>query len=233
MRILIIEHHDTPSLGVVGETLKSEGADTQVVWGEDGEPIPDSPDGYGGMVVLGGAMHALDDERCPYFPKLVSLIRDFTDQDRPVMGICLGAQLIARAFDGCARLDGPFEFGFHPVTPTDAGRTDPVVGHMSETQHLFQWHTDHYDLPPGAVKIASGEDYENQAYRIGRATYATQFHFEVTVPIVEGWLSHHLNDMEDKAPGYQEWLPRQFDEHMENSRSFCRQMTQQWLQLCK
>jgi len=233
LRILVIEHHDTPSLGVLGEALIAEKVETHVVWGEDGGPIPDRPDEFDGMVVLGGAMNALDDERCPYFPKLVTLIRGFTDQERPVMGICLGAQLIARTFGGQPHLDGPFEFGFHPVTLTDEGRADPVFGHMPDTLNLFQWHTDHYDLPPDTVKIVSGADYENQAYRIGRATYGTQFHFEVSVPIVEGWLSHHLTGMENRVPGYREWLPRQFEAHMENSKAFCREVTRRWLGLCR
>ena len=231
MRILVIEHHDSPSLGVLGETLDAENAETHILWGEDGDPMPDSPDGYDGMVVLGGAMNALDDARCSYFPKLVSLIRDFTDQDRPVLGICLGAQLIARAFDGRAILDGPLEFGFHPINLTPEGKADPVIGHKPDHLDLFEWHTDHYDLPLAAVKIAGGKDYANQAYRIGRATYGMQFHFEVTAPLVESWISHHM--MEEKAPGYTEWLPRQFDEHMEASMTFCRGLTRRWLALCR
>ena len=177
MRILAIEHHDAPSLGIVGETLNAEGANIRTLWGEHGDAMPDSPRGYDGMVVLGGAMNALDDECCPYFPELLSLIREFTNQDRPVMGICLGAQLIARAFSGRAHLNGSFEFGFHPIDLTEEGKVDPVMAHMADHMNLFHWHTDHYDLPSGAVKLASGRNYPNQAYRIGRATYGMQFHF--------------------------------------------------------
>lgn len=232
MRVLAVEHHDAPSLGVVGDTLDAEGVKTDVIWGEDGDPMPEDSREYDGLVVLGGAMNALDDERCPYFPDLINLIRDFTDQDKPVMGICLGAQLIARAYEGRAHLEGPFEFGFHPIDLTDEGREDPVVGHMPDGISLFEWHTDHYDLPPEAVKLATGKDYHNQAYRIGRATYAMQFHFEVHRPLVDGWINSHATDkMEQQAPGFREWLPAQYDTHMEPSRAFCEELVRRWLAL--
>ena len=232
MQILAIEHHDAPSVGVVGETLEAQGVETRVLWGAHGDCMPERPDGYHGLVVLGGAMNALDDERCPCFPALLSLIREFTQLDKPVLGICLGAQLIARAFDGQAQLDGPFEFGFHPIKLTDDGIVDPVIAHMAEQLNLFQWHTDHYDLPCDAVKLATGSDYPNQAYRIGRATYGMQFHFEVTQAIVEGWISHYA-DMNDQAPDYATWLPKQFDQHMEASKQFCRDLVRRWLMLCE
>ena len=232
MRILAIEHHAAPSLGVVGESLDATGVETRVLWGEKGDLMPGSPEGYDGLVVLGGAMNALDDEHCPYFPELLSLIRQFSSQDRPVLGICLGAQLVARAFNGRALLEGPFEFGFHPVDLTEDGKADPLIGHMSARQYLFQWHTDHFELPCDAVKLATGRDYPNQAYRIGCATYGLQFHIEVTAPIVDGWISNYP-DMNDKAPDYANWLPGQFDAHAEQSREFCRELVHQWLMLCQ
>ena len=103
---------------------------------------------------------------------------------------------------------------------------------VSGNQSLFEWHTDHYTLPGDAVQLASGKDYAHQAYRIGRATYATQFHFEVDRPLVDGWIASHAKaDSEDWAPGHKTWLPKQFDEHLTASQEFCKKMTQRWLDL--
>lgn len=231
IRILAVEHHDAPSLGVVGETLVAEGAKIQVVWGEDGDPIPKSTDDYAGMIILGGTMNAVDDERCPYFPDLVSLIRQFNDQDRPVMGICLGAQLIARAYDAEANLDGPFEFGFHSVSLTTQGKKDPVVSNTADSVHVFEWHTDHYTLPRNAVRLIKGRAYPNQAFRIGRTTYGMQFHLEATTELIEAWISNNPN-LAERAPGFEEWLPPQIVSHMVPANAFCRELTRRWLKLC-
>ena len=232
MTILVIEHHETPSLAVVGDTFEECRIDTQTVWGHRNDPIPDSPAGYTGLVLLGGAMSALDDTNYPYLVPLTRLIRQFAEGDVPVLGICHGAQLIARAFDAEVTLGGTLEFGFHDITPTAAGADDPVMGHMNPVQSLFEWHTDHYTLPGDAVQLASGKDYAHQAYRIGRATYATQFHFAVDRPLVDGWIASHAKaDSEDWAPGHKTWLPKQFDEHLTASQEFCKKMTQRWLDL--
>jgi len=230
-RILAVEHHDAPSLGVVGETLVAEGVEIEVIWGEDGDPIPKYTDDYAGMVVLGGTMNALDDERSSYFPNLVSLIRKFNEQDQPVMGICLGAQLIARAFGADSNLDGSFEFGFHPVDLTTQGKKDEVVGHMGNSFHVFEWHTDHYTLPQNAVRLIEGRAYPNQAFRIGRATYGMQFHLEATTELIEGWISNNP-DLNERAPGFEEWLPLQFTSHVAPANAFCRELTRRWLRLC-
>jgi GMP synthase-like glutamine amidotransferase len=230
MTILVIEHHDTPSLGAVGDTIHAAGLPTQVLWGENGDIMPSSTDGYEALIVLGGAMNALDD-RFPYFPALLKLIRKFGDDDKPVLGICLGAQLIARAYGAPVHLTDDFEFGFCPITLTKEGVDDPVIGHMKPGKGLFEWHTDHYELPTGAVHLASGSNYPYQCFRMGRATYAMQFHFEVTREIIDGWLEMTGNYCDEHAPGYQDWLPGQMDSHLTPSVEFCRTAISKWLTL--
>lgn len=230
MRILVVEHHHKPSVGVIGETLHELGFETPTVWCASGEALPPGHHEHEGIVVLGGAMTALDDERCPYLPGLARLIRDFAEADKPVLGVCLGAQLIARAFDAVLRIGGPLEFGFHTVTPTAAAASDPVLRHLDRPLPLFQWHTDHYELPQGAVHLAVGENHENQAYRIGRAVYGMQFHFEVTEAQVQAQIDE-TPGFDDQVPDYREWLPDQFAAHEQESNAFCRNVTRAWAEL--
>lgn len=230
MQILVVEQHDQPSIGVVGETLGELGVKTRTMWGARGDALPRSHREHDGIIVLGGAMTALDDEVCPYFPALTDLLREFAEADKPVLGICLGAQLIARAFGAELRIGGDLELGFHTVAPTSAAADDAVLVELGGPMRLFQWHTDHYALPPGAERLATGERYQNQAYRIGRTVYGVQFHFEVTEPIVRSWIDA-TPDLDEQAPGCRDWLPAQFTEHGEASMSFCRAVTRRWLAL--
>lgn len=227
MRVLVVEHHGKPSMGVVGETLRDLGVEMQTVWGARGDTLPGSHREHDGIIVLGGSMTALDDERCPYFPALTRLIRGFAEAGKPVLGICLGAQLIARSFEAELRIGGDFELGFHTVAPTAAAAEDPVLGHFDGPLPLFQWHTDHYALPPGAERLATAENYENQGYRIGRTVYGMQFHLEVTRPMVQHWIDT-TPDFEAQAPGYRDWLPEQFAAHEQTSNAFCRTVTRCW-----
>jgi len=230
MRILVVEHHDQSSVGVIGETLHRMGIETPTVWCEFGEPVPESQRDYDGIVILGGNMSAVDDETHPYLRRLTGLIREFVDADKPVLGVCLGSQLIARAFGAEAHIGGPMEFGFHLVTPTLEAESDPVMRHLERPQPLFQWHTDHYTLPEGAEHLAVGENYENQAYRLGRATYGMQFHFEVTEAQVQSQIDS-TPDFRDLVPDYDEWLPRQFQLHEKASNTFCRNVVRDWVAL--
>lgn len=230
MQVLVVEHHSRPSVGIVGETLHDLGVTIDTVWGGRGDVLPSSHRDHDAIVVLGGSMTALDDETCPYFPSLIRLLRQFAEADKPVLGICLGAQLVARAFEAELRLGGELEFGFHDVMPTSAAAEDPVLCHLDASLPLFQWHTDHYALPPDAELLATGDRYPNQCYRIGRTVYGMQFHLEVTRSMVQGW-TDATPDLDEWVPGYRLWLPQQFVAHEQASNELCRAVTRRWLAL--
>jgi GMP synthase-like glutamine amidotransferase len=137
--------------------------------------------------VLGGGQNALADDEYPYFPALLELTRDFADKDRAVLGICLGSQLVARAFGGENRIGGANEFGWHGVSLTADAKGDPVLGALPEKFPIFQWHDDTFVLPEAAVRLAGNDVAENQAFRVGRAVYGFQFHFEADRPMVKDW----------------------------------------------
>jgi GMP synthase (glutamine-hydrolysing) len=185
---------------------------------------------YHGLVVLGGPMAADQTDRYTHLGYEMSVIHRAVELGLPVLGICLGAQLIARSFDADLHIGGDLEFGFHTVAPTPAAAEDPVLGHLDGPLRLFQWHTDHYALPPGAVRLATGETYDNQAYRVGRTVYGMQFHFEVTGTVVRNWIDA-TPELEERVPGYRDWLPGQFEAHEKASHIFCRNVTRRWIAL--
>jgi GMP synthase-like glutamine amidotransferase len=158
------------------------------------------------MVVLGGGQNALADDEYPYFPALLELTRDFAGKDRAVLGICLGSQLVARAFGGENRIGGANEFGWHGVSLTPDAKADPVLGALPEKFPIFQWHDDTFELPQNAVRLAGNEVAENQAFRLGRAVYGFQFHFEADRPMVKDWSSSFAPTIASRYPDWADKL---------------------------
>jgi GMP synthase-like glutamine amidotransferase len=208
MRVLAIENFVATPLGLVGAALADAHAevDVRAVW--QGAAVPQTADGYDGLVVLGGEQSALDDADYPSLPAIVALIRSFMAADKAVLGICLGAQLVARAAGATNILGRPIEFGWHAVTPTAAGRADPVVTALGDGGPVFHWHLDTFTLPPGAVHLATSAQTEFQAFRLGRAVYGLQFHFEADRPLVAEWSDQFAEVIATYAPDWQARLPR-------------------------
>jgi GMP synthase (glutamine-hydrolysing) len=204
MRVAIIENTPITHHGQVGVALHEAGAliDQYKPW--SGQPLPRTVDADA-LVVFGGEQAATDDHTHPYLPDLARLMADYTAMDRPVLGICLGAQILARAFGATNLLDQQLEFGWKTVTLTEAGRADPVLGSLPGEFPIFQWHSDTFTLPPGAVQLASSAAVGQQAFRVGRATYGTQFHFEVSRAVAEDWGRTFPDLVEALEPG---WLAR-------------------------
>jgi GMP synthase-like glutamine amidotransferase len=207
MRILAVENFVGTPLGLVGAALAEAGAEVDLRKPYRGEPLPESATGYDGIVVLGGEQSALDDADYPYLPGLAALTRAFTEADRAVLGICLGSQLVARGAGAENILGRPVEFGWHAVTPTESGRRDPLISTLGEGAPLFHWHLDTYTLPSGATHLATSARTQVQAFRIGRATYGIQFHFEADRQLVEKWSADFAPVIAGYAPGWEAERP--------------------------
>jgi GMP synthase-like glutamine amidotransferase len=187
MRVLVIENYPNTTLGLVGQALAEAGAECEIVRTHDYAPLPQDYDAFDGVILLGGAQSALDDAEHPYLPHEAALAKAAGDAGKPVLGICLGAQLLARGYGAKNILGRPVEFGWREVRLTDAGQTDPVLSVLNGGAALFHWHADTFTLPPGAVRLAESDMTAIQAFRIGRNVYGIQFHFEAGTGMVDSW----------------------------------------------
>lgn len=187
MRVLVVENYDNTGLGQVGAALAEAGAEIDLRRPHLGDPLPATASGHDAAVILGGGQNALADEQYPYFPELLELVRDFERHDRAVLGICLGSQIIARAFGGRNQIGGASEFGWCEVELSPAATRDAVLGSLPPRFPTFQWHDDTFGLPEGAERLAGSGVAANQAFRIGRAVYGMQFHFEADRTLVRAW----------------------------------------------
>ncbi len=155
------------------------------------------------MIILGGPIGVYDAPEYPFLYQEIELIKQRIETKKPLLGVCLGAQLIAKAL-GANVYKGTKgkELGWNPITVTEAGKSHPVKHLDKEHTSMFQWHGDTFDLPDGATLLASNENYENQIYSYGRNVLGLQCHAEVTVSLLQEWFVMLVNDLRasDKLP---------------------------------
>ena len=161
-----------------------------------GMPPPRPLDSYDAVFVFGGAMHADQDEHHPWLREETMWLQQLLARHRPVLGVCLGVQLLARAAGApVTRMSGGPEIGWYPVDLTDDGVADPVVGSLPLRFEALQWHHYTYGVPAGAVELARSDSC-TQAFRLGDACWGVQFHPEVTAKQLADWIV----DAEDPPP---------------------------------
>lgn len=198
-RLLVFQHVPHEILGTLDPLLRRAGFRIRYVnFGRQPDAMPDL-DGYHGLVVLGGPMNCDQVERHPHLATEVDAIREAVASGRPVLGICLGAQLLARALGAKVTCNPVKEIGWYDVSPTDAGRSDPLFRHFRGTEKIFQWHGDTFAIPPGAMHLARSPDCAHQAFRYGDNAYGLQFHLEVDAPMIRRWLHTPVMAREVKA----------------------------------
>ncbi|MFE7551907.1 type 1 glutamine amidotransferase [Streptomyces gardneri] len=199
--VLVVQHEEDAGPGLVGEHLLLAGLRLDVVCAWRDEPLPDDLRGHAGLLVLGGSVNCRDDRAAPWLPRVRTLVREAVAGGVPLLGICLGGQIVADALGGSVvtRTRGP-ELGAVPLRRLLAADGDPVLGGVPEGAPAAQWHWDEVDrLPAGAVPLLGGDDCPYQAFRVGHAGWALQFHPEAGAGTVARWAE--ADDAQVRADG--------------------------------
>jgi len=195
MRVLSLIHGGNARGGVFDEVVREQGHSLEewsLAWGT---PPPRPLDDYGAVLVFGGSMHADQDDRHPWLREETLFLQRVLDLHQPVLGVCLGAQLLARAAHSAVVAAAEPEVGWLEVELTPEARDDPVLGCLPDRFVAFQWHYYTYRLPAGAVELARS-DVCSQAFRLGEVAWGVQFHPEVTEAQIRSW----LEDDDDPPP---------------------------------
>ncbi len=191
MGVLVFRHVPFEHLGRIAPALESQGVSFQYVDLYAAPDLPIDVEDAEGLVIMGGPMSANDD--LPYIRRELELMERAAEAGKPVLGVCLGAQLIARALGARVYKNAVKEIGWFPVTWTEAAARDTLLGGLSGPETVFHWHGETFDLPEGAQRLAGSEACLNQAFRWGSGIYGFQFHLEVTPEMIADWVRQDLN----------------------------------------
>jgi len=192
--LYILQHIESEPLGIWEEELNRWRARSKriEVWKECNLP---SAEATLGAIVLGGPMNVAETDRYPFLAREMDYLKQLAERDVPVIGVCLGAQLLAAALGATVAPGSRREIGYTTVTLTPAGAESTLLRGFPMELPVFQWHGQGFSLPAGAVLLARSGSYPNQAFRY-RNAWGFQFHMEVTPAMVENWAQQYAGDLD-------------------------------------
>ncbi|MEK6545488.1 MAG: type 1 glutamine amidotransferase [Nitrospinota bacterium] len=199
-KVLVLKHISIEGGGTIEDYLKSNGWKIDIRELQDGDSVPSKID-YDGVVILGGPMNVYEEDKYPFLKDEDRLIKELIKKEIPTLGICLGAQLIAKAAGAkvtknIVRQIHQKEIGWYKINLTDAGKKDPVFKGIGESFDVFQWHGDTFGIPENGTLLATAELCTNQALRVGKNTYGLQFHMEVTEDMIYKWIDSYDEELQ-------------------------------------
>jgi GMP synthase-like glutamine amidotransferase len=213
MAIIVLQHSDHCKPGRVGLTLRDHAFRLEIIRPDKGEPIPADLDDVDGVVSLGGPQSAYDSTK--WIQQEIEFLREAHNRSLPIVGVCLGHQLLGKALGAeVAKMEKP-EVGLCPVDILPAGQTDTILAGVAWRAPMFQIHNDHVtDTPPGATLLASSKHCKVQAFRAGLRSYGFQFHLEADREIMNTIVADSPRDLQ-AAGVSQADIKQQADKHFE------------------
>jgi GMP synthase (glutamine-hydrolysing) len=182
--VSIIQHHPVEGLGIIADALKSAAIAPHYIRSFEGQPVPGEIGDAAGLIIMGGPQSVYERDKFPFLRDEMRLIEDALKQAKPVLGVCLGSQLLAATLGANVYPGRQKEIGWHRVTLTDFAAKDMLFLGEQSSLTAFHWHGDIFDLPRGATLLASSALTAHQAFRYGQNAYGLLFHMEVTLPQV-------------------------------------------------
>lgn len=188
-KVWVLQHHPAENLGAIADALESAALAWQYVRVFDGHPVPADMKGAGGLIVMGGPEAVYQLDRYPYLRAEIALIENALKAGRPVLGVCLGSQLLAATLGANVRRAAHKEIGWYPIALRPEAKDDRLLRGLPEEFVACHWHSDIFDLPTGAVALASSALTELQGFRYGENAWGLLFHAEMTQRIVAALVS--------------------------------------------
>ena len=196
--IVIEQEHSLRGVGLLGARLDASGRPYRILgaWEEPVEEL-EARD-FAAIVAMGGNAHAWDEGAVPALRAERLLLREAVENEVPVLGVCLGGQILARAFGGDVLTADEPELGWFEIVPTEAARDDPIFRLLDSRTGVYQWHNDVFEPPPGSRLLARSALAPNQAFRVdGADAWGIQFHPEATPDLWELWIARHPEEVRE------------------------------------
>ena len=201
MNVLIAKHVDIEGPGLIETCLRQEKIPYQILSLDSGLHLP-KLDNLTHIVFMGGPMNVYEEDRYPFLIEEDLFIKEAIQRGKSILGICLGAQLIAKALGAKVFKASVKEIGWYDVSLTRIGSIDPFFSHLPKTFSVFQWHGDTFEIPHGAILIATSSHVPHQAFRYGDNAYGLQFHLEVTQDIIREWMESYEEEFGEPHPPF-------------------------------